>query len=57
MRLIIPLSERALINGDWSRAYLCRQSYRIVQIVDNVTYLAFDLDTVKLLMNIFVCVI
>ena len=46
------MSERALINGDWSCTYPAY--FGLVGWVPKMIFVAFDLDTVKLLMNIFV---
>lgn len=45
------LAEKALVNGDWTREfrYLGRMSTH-----DLISLIAFDIDTVKLLMSIFV---
>ena len=47
------ISENALFNGDWTRTFPSARS-----TLDGYSWLlvAFDLDTVKLLMNLFVSI-
>lgn len=47
------ISENALFNGDWTRTFPSARS-----ALDGYSWLlvAFDLDTVKLLMNLFVSI-
>lgn len=58
--LVIPLmllSGKALINGDLTRAYLLMSIFQMPRTADNIPSIAFDLNTVNLLMNLFVRVI
>jgi hypothetical protein len=46
---LIIIIERALMNGDWSRTYAQLMLEFILK-----RFIAFEIDTVKLLMSIFV---
>ena len=46
----ITVTEKALINGDWSRKFSCA----LFALSCSWQFVAFDFDTVKLLMDLFV---
>lgn len=50
------LTERALINGDWTRTFSLHSALLLLTRItqSGICDLDFDLDTVKLLMGLFV---